>query len=241
MQNSSSFFQGQARFSNDFYPIYHSPFGVELKGRNLKKNNAKNYRFGFQGMEADDQVKGDGNSYDFGARMLDPRLGRWLSVDKYFSKYPNQSSFGFVLNCPIFYVDPDGKEVKPVLNSIVRDDKTGAHTSTTFVSGAGAYENAGHTIRFGLCEIEAEVIVNENSNTISIKANYTIYISYQFNESHPKYSDFVKAGKKASRSAYGFFGAIRKNFFKEAKERVEQHEALHAEIWAEHHNKNKRF
>jgi hypothetical protein len=34
------------------------------------------YRYGFNGMEKDDEVKnGKGNSYDFGARMYDSRLG----------------------------------------------------------------------------------------------------------------------------------------------------------------------
>jgi RHS repeat-associated protein len=113
MQNSSSFFQGQARFSNGFFGVYHSPFGVELKGRNLKKNNAKNYRFGFNGMEADDQVKGDGNSYDFGARMLDPRLGRWLSVDPKFTVFSSIATYASCNNNPMYYVDPDGNIITP--------------------------------------------------------------------------------------------------------------------------------
>lgn len=39
------------------------------------------YRYGFQGQEKDDEIKGEGNSYDFGARMYDPRVGRCLSYD----------------------------------------------------------------------------------------------------------------------------------------------------------------
>ena len=42
---------------------------------------SNSYRYGFNGMEKDDEVKGSGNSYDFGARMYDSRLGRWLSID----------------------------------------------------------------------------------------------------------------------------------------------------------------
>jgi RHS repeat-associated protein len=123
MQNSSSFFQGQARFSNGFFGVYHSPFGVELKGRNLKKNNAKNYRFGFQGCEADDQVKGDGNSYTTYFRQLDSRLGRWLSIDPIvhhdFSPY---NSFD---NNPILKTDPNGGTAGDYF-----DEKTGAKIGT---------------------------------------------------------------------------------------------------------------
>lgn len=69
------------------------------------------YRFGFNGMEKDDEVKGAGNSMDFGARMYDSRLGRWMSVDPLAIKYPSFSPFNFVLNSPILYVDQNGEEV----------------------------------------------------------------------------------------------------------------------------------
>ena len=34
------------------------------------------YRYGFNGMEKSDEVYGEGNAYDFGARIHDPRIGR---------------------------------------------------------------------------------------------------------------------------------------------------------------------
>jgi RHS repeat-associated protein len=108
MQNSSSFFQGQARFRNGFYALYSSPFGVELKGRNLKKNNAKNYRYSFNGMEADDQVKGDGNSYTTEYRINDPRLGRWLSVDPEAEQMPDESTYTSMGNNPVVWNDKEG-------------------------------------------------------------------------------------------------------------------------------------
>jgi RHS repeat-associated protein len=122
MQNSSSFSQGQARFRNGFNAVYSSPFGVELKGRNFKAGSAKGYRFGFNGMEADDQIKGDGNSYDFGARMLDPRLGRWLTIDKFVVKKPFVSPYiGFADN-PLMFIDPDGND--EYLSIVVIDQRT---------------------------------------------------------------------------------------------------------------------
>ena len=63
----------------------YSPFGVLLDGRTMQGDA---YRYGFNGMEKDDEIKGDGNSYDFGARMLDQRLGRWLSIDSKFKSFP---------------------------------------------------------------------------------------------------------------------------------------------------------
>jgi RHS repeat-associated protein len=68
------------------------------------------YRFGFNGMEKDDEMKGSGNSYDFGARIYDSRLGRWLSLDPQMAKYSYLSPYNFVSNSPISMVDPDGRD-----------------------------------------------------------------------------------------------------------------------------------
>src|SRR5690606_37327678 len=52
------------------------------------------YRYGFNGMEKDDEVKGKGNHVDFGARGYDPRLGRWLSVDPKTNSIAFDSPYG---------------------------------------------------------------------------------------------------------------------------------------------------
>ncbi len=62
------------------------------------------------GKEKDDEIVGSGNTYDFGARMLDVRLGRWMSVDPKAGKFPSESPFVFVGNNPIIAIDPDGEE-----------------------------------------------------------------------------------------------------------------------------------
>jgi RHS repeat-associated protein len=69
------------------------------------------YRYGFNGMEKDEEFKGEGNSYDFGARMYDARIGRWLSVDSKSSEYESFSPYGFVLNSPLKYIDGNGEFV----------------------------------------------------------------------------------------------------------------------------------
>ena len=69
------------------------------------------YRYGFNSMERDNEIKGKGNSYDFGARMYDSRLGRWLTIDAKASKYPDLSPYNFVANSPLIFIDPDGKDI----------------------------------------------------------------------------------------------------------------------------------
>jgi len=85
----------------------YSPFGVGLYGRSWSEG----YRYGFNGKEKDDEVKGVGNSYDFGARIHDSRLGRWLSIDPLSAEYAPISPYTFALNNPIIFVDSDGQEV----------------------------------------------------------------------------------------------------------------------------------
>lgn len=68
------------------------------------------HRYGFNGKEKDDEVKGSGNSLDFGDRIYDPRLGRWLSTDPLQKKYPDLSPYNFTGNNPILFVDYDGKD-----------------------------------------------------------------------------------------------------------------------------------
>ena len=46
------------------------------------------YRFGFNGMEKDNELKGVGNSLDFRERIYDSKLGRFLSVDTLTAQYP---------------------------------------------------------------------------------------------------------------------------------------------------------
>ncbi len=57
----------------------------------------------------DDEVKGSkGTSYTTEYRQLDPRVGRWLSIDPKASSMPWQSPFCSMNNNPVFYSDPKG-------------------------------------------------------------------------------------------------------------------------------------
>jgi RHS repeat-associated protein len=75
------------------------------------------YRFGFNGKEKDNEVKGEGNQQDYGMRIYDPRLGKFLSVDPVTSEYPMLTPYQFASNRPIDGIDQDGLEWKPVTNA----------------------------------------------------------------------------------------------------------------------------
>jgi RHS repeat-associated protein len=86
--------------SSDYYP-----FGSPMYNRNYSSDR---YRYGFNGKEKDDEVEGAGNEYDFGERIYDPRLGRWLSIDKKFMSYPQHTPYDAFNNNPIFFIDLKG-------------------------------------------------------------------------------------------------------------------------------------
>ena len=87
------------------------------------------YRYGFNSMEKDDQVKGRGNSYDFGARMYDSRLGRFLSRDKYALEFPRESPYNYAGNSPILFVDYKG-DFKIVITAEAKEALEGANLDT---------------------------------------------------------------------------------------------------------------
>jgi len=84
----------------------YSPFGVGLYGRSWREG----YRYGFGGIEKDNEIKGEGNSYNFTFRMYDPRLGRFMSVDPIGKNYPHSSPFAYAENSPIQCIDLEGLE-----------------------------------------------------------------------------------------------------------------------------------
>ncbi len=61
-------------------------------------------------MEKDDEVKGVGNSLNFGSRTIyDPRLGRFNSVDPRARQYPSMSPYVYASDNPLYYNDEDGE------------------------------------------------------------------------------------------------------------------------------------
>ena len=86
------------------------------------------YRYGFNGKENDNEVKGTGNQQDYGMRIYDPRLGKFLSVDPLYREFPWNSTYAFSENEPIACIDLDGLErVQIIINNVVIYDQTGPY------------------------------------------------------------------------------------------------------------------
>jgi RHS repeat-associated protein len=66
------------------------------------------YRYGFNGKENDKDISEGGQ--DYGMRIFDRRLGRFLSVDPLTKEYPWNSTYAFAEDDPINYIDLEGME-----------------------------------------------------------------------------------------------------------------------------------
>lgn len=86
----------------------YDPFGMITVGRSWKAGSE--YRYAFNGKESDSETYGEGNIYDYGFRIYNPRLGKFLSVDPLTKGYPWYTPYQFAGNKPIVAIDLDGLE-----------------------------------------------------------------------------------------------------------------------------------
>ena len=88
--------------ASDYYP-----FGMAMKERTFSNEN---YRYGFNGKE-DDKDFGDKQLIqDYGFRLYNPAIARFLSVDPLAPDYPWYTPYQFAGNKPIQNIDLDGLE-----------------------------------------------------------------------------------------------------------------------------------
>jgi RHS repeat-associated protein len=102
-----------ATYTPQYYlPDIYSVQNYYAFGQNLPKwsssalNDPKRYRFGFNGKEDDDEW----TKQDYGFRMYDPRVARFLSVDPLAAAYPWYTPYQFAGDMPIWAADLDGLE-----------------------------------------------------------------------------------------------------------------------------------
>lgn len=91
---------GKVNETNHYYP-----FG----GVFASTGNVQPYKY--NGKELD--AKKGLNWYDYGARMYDPTLGRWHTVDPLAEKFYGITPYNYCFDNPIRYIDPDGSQGRP--------------------------------------------------------------------------------------------------------------------------------
>lgn len=119
------------------------PFGmVKPDSNNL---NIGDYRFGFNGMESDNEISGNKSMYTTYFRPYSTKLGRWLLTDPVV--HPWQSPYNAFDGNPIFYADPSGADGDPKNKSQteVNDPNVGEGGGTTYSDDGNTRTNGNTT------------------------------------------------------------------------------------------------
>ncbi|OWP74030.1 hypothetical protein BWK62_15215, partial [Flavobacterium oreochromis] len=111
--------------------INYYPFGSLVPNRH---GYSKDYRYGFQGQEKDDELKGEGNYINFTYRGHDPRVGKFFAVDPKEDEYPWNSSYAFSENRVLDAIELEGAEHLNVNVYRVFKNKGGKYEATKQMS-----------------------------------------------------------------------------------------------------------
>ncbi len=131
----------------------YSGFGVQLDGRTFSSSD---YRYGFQGQEKDDEIKGEGNSVNYKYRMHDARIGRFFAVDPLSPIYPANSSYAFSENTVINAIELEGLE-KLDATSISKETFT-PKLKINFPNGSHAIVYATHGGAYAISQGDRDLI-----------------------------------------------------------------------------------
>jgi RHS repeat-associated protein len=149
---------------------HYYPFGLAMaaiSSRTVKLNN----KFEFGGKEKQEKEFTDGSGlelYDFGARMLDPQIGRWSCVDPLAHMFPYQTPYSAMDNNPISKIDPTGMSAGDFY------DTDGNHLGSDGIDDDKAYvadsKNADGTFKNAKELSVSNSVLNQFANTIAVES-----------------------------------------------------------------------
>jgi RHS repeat-associated protein len=91
-----------------------------ISDKAIKTNYAEN-KYRYNGKELNSKEFSDGaglEEYDFGFRFQDPQLGVWHSLDPLAEKASSSSPYGYALDNPVSFIDPNGAYIAPAASLI---------------------------------------------------------------------------------------------------------------------------
>jgi RHS repeat-associated protein len=140
----------------------YSAFGNALYGRNWHQSNEENsnYRYCFNGKEKDvEGMGGGGQTYDYGFRIYNPSLAKFLSVDPLTARYAMLTPYQFATNRPIDGVDIDGLEWNGMVTystDILDGNGDGVRSKEEMATSATIYKSLAATVG---CVLASPVIM----------------------------------------------------------------------------------
>jgi RHS repeat-associated protein len=107
-------------------------FGSPMPGRTWVVSGVDDYRYGFNGKETDPET----DLQDYGFRIYNSRLCKFLSVDPLTKQYPGQTPYQFAENQPIWAIDLDGLEKNIAIAGQGNGENYHSGDAATFLEGA---------------------------------------------------------------------------------------------------------
>jgi RHS repeat-associated protein len=112
--NTRAVFSGHSNGQPELMQVTdYYPFGLVMNQESYFASGVLPNKYLYNNKELqDDELAGNSLGwYDYGARFYDPELGRWHSLDPLTEKYNFASPYNYVLNNPLIFIDPDGRDV----------------------------------------------------------------------------------------------------------------------------------
>ncbi len=154
--------------NTDYYP-----FGLQIARSGQTVPSPENW-YKFNGKEL--QIELGLMQYDYGARFYDPVIARWNSVDPLADKYRGWSSYNYVMNNPLRFVDPDGRAVAGASELLswarMQSASNEAEDRLSRLSGQESYEQQE--------ERRSEFYLNAITSQPLYKANLLAYVKSLF-------------------------------------------------------------
>ncbi len=129
-------------------------------------DSLEDYRYGFQGQEKDDEVKGEGNSLNFNNRMHDPRVGRFFAIDPLYREFPYYSPYQFAGNNPIYALEFEGLEPMPSTENITKTSAVLKKFHGGFLNLAVA--NSNNTSYSSMWRVAQNITPNNYNGTLGV-------------------------------------------------------------------------